>query len=366
MSRASKHIYHPHGAADTFQTVEDALDTLDTTLDAAALVTTTATFASNLSIANSVGSSALTISIKDAAGNDPSATSPVVVPFRNVTSSSSINTSLSVTAATSLVISSGSTLGTTNGAAFKLWIVGFNDGGTFRLGVINCVSGINICRLSHMAIASSTAEGGAGAADSAQVFYTGTAVTSKAYTILGYLIFESGQATAGTWAATATLAQIASQTTRLPGAVVQIVQTFTGAVATGTTTVPSDDTIPQNTEGNEYMSQAVTPVSAADLLIVEAFSAAHTNSATGRLTGALFQDTGADAIAVSANPVETIGRPYSLYLATCELAATTSSTTFKFRMGLNGAGTTTFNGSASARLYGGTVSSFMKITELSA
>ena len=34
----------------------------------------------------------------------------------------------------------------------------------------------------------------------------------------------------------------------------QIVATQTGAVATGTTTFPEDDTIPQNTEGDEYMT----------------------------------------------------------------------------------------------------------------
>ena len=34
-----------------------------------------------------------------------------------------------------------------------------------------------------------------------------------------------------------------------PGAVVQVVSNSSGALATGTTTIPSDDTIPQNTEG---------------------------------------------------------------------------------------------------------------------
>ena len=34
----------------------------------------------------------------------------------------------------------------------------------------------------------------------------------------------------------------------------QIVNSQTGAVATGTTTIPFDDTIPQNTEGTEFLS----------------------------------------------------------------------------------------------------------------
>jgi hypothetical protein len=86
---------------------------------------------------------------------------------------------MTMTAATSLVVSSGSTLGAANNTPFRLWLVGFNDAGTFRLGVVNCLSGTSIYPLGQFPIASSTAEGGAGAADSAQVFYTGTAVAAK-------------------------------------------------------------------------------------------------------------------------------------------------------------------------------------------
>ena len=45
--------------------------------------------------------------------------------------------------------------------------------------------------------------------------------------------------------------------TKLPGDMVQRVNTQTGAVATGTTLLPNDDTIPQNTEGTEFMTLAV-------------------------------------------------------------------------------------------------------------
>ena len=46
------------------------------------------------------------------------------------------------------------------------------------------------------------------------------------------------------------------------------------------------------------------------------------------------------------------------------LAATTSSTTFRVRGGGGQAGTTTFNGEASARLFGGVMASFMRVREL--
>lgn len=160
----------------------------------------------NHSLAVSAAASALTISLKDAAGSDPSASSPVNGYFRNATAATGSLTQLTVTGALSLTISSGSTLGVTSSTAFRLWVVLFNDGGTARLGVINCstasTTGATIYPLQQGNLASSTAEGGAGAADSAGVIYTGTAVTSKAFLIVGYLEWSSSGLTAGTWTTT--------------------------------------------------------------------------------------------------------------------------------------------------------------------
>lgn len=58
----------------------------------------------------------------------------VKIPFQDQSGNYDV---LSLTSATSLTVSSGSTLGTTNGVLYRLWIVGFNDGGTFRLGIVN-------------------------------------------------------------------------------------------------------------------------------------------------------------------------------------------------------------------------------------
>lgn len=143
--------------------------------------------------ANVSAANALTIRIKGFDGNDPSASNPVYIPFRSATAASGDIDVLTLTAATSLVVSSGSTLGTTSAVAATLTVVAFNDATTLRLGIINQTTSAAVG-----SIASSTAEGGAGAADSSGVFYTGTAVTSKAYTVLGYLV--ATEATAGTWA----------------------------------------------------------------------------------------------------------------------------------------------------------------------
>lgn len=326
----------------------------------------------NLSLVASVGSNALTIALKDRAGNDPSAASPCSIPFRNVTITTGDFSVINVTAATSVVVSSGSTLGTRSGIASRVWVVGFNDAGTFRLGVINCVTSVAgagagsdvtaIYPLNAWGIASSTAEGGAGAADSAQTFYTGTAVASKAYVVLGYVTFEGGQATAGTWATSPSRVQLFGAGVPLPGRVIQMQRNETGAVATGTTTVPIDDTIPQNTEGDQYLSQAITPSSAANVLAIAAD--AHASNNNGNLIlQSLYQDATANALKTSGVHAPAGGNIVRGKVDALILAGLSTSTTFKLRIG-GVAGTITVNGSAGSRYMGGAFNSFIQAQEI--
>jgi hypothetical protein len=52
------------------------------------------------------------------------------------------------------------------------------------------------------------------------------------------------------------------------GVPVQVVSMASSVVATGTTIMPLDDTTPQNTEGNQYMTLDITPKSATNKLVV--------------------------------------------------------------------------------------------------
>jgi hypothetical protein len=319
--------------------------------------------AQNIGFAASVGSSALTVALKGADGNDPSASNPVIIPFRNVTAATGTPTFLTVTAATSIVISSGSTMGFTSAVIGKLWIVGFNDGGTFRLGLVNCLSGTSVRALAD-GIYSSTAEGGAGGADTAQTIYTGTAVTDKAMTVLGYL--EATEATAGTWATAPSLLQLRTPSMPLPGAVIQSLVTTSSAVATGTTQIPADDTIPQITEGDEYLTRAITPSSGANVLnITSRLASLVSSGAIGNaMAMALFRDSTADAIVADALITTSTGGGLALQLTTRVKAASTTSTTFRARAGLGAAGTTTLNGVAGVRRYGGVSNSFIQVDEI--
>ncbi len=147
------------------------------------------------------------------------------------------------------------------------------------------------------------------------------------------------------------------------GGVVQVVNTQTGALLTGSTTIPNDDTIPQNTEGNEFMTLAITPKAATNKLKIEVVVNLAV-ATTGNLIAALFQDSTANALAAVATYTATSNGNFQLTFTHYMTAGTTSATTFKVRAGCNNAGTVTFNGAIGARLYGGVMASSITITEI--
>ncbi len=135
-------------------------------------------------ITASVASNAMTLTV-----------SPQTVDFRSATLGSGTVTRVRNAANISTVISSGSTGGTTNAVASRIAVLAINNAGTMEVAWCNML-GANV--LSEEGLVTTVAEGGAGAADSADVVYSTTARTSVAYRLLGYI--ESTQATAGTWA----------------------------------------------------------------------------------------------------------------------------------------------------------------------
>jgi hypothetical protein len=146
-------------------------------------------------------------------------------------------------------------------------------------------------------------------------------------------------------------------------AILQQVFLETGAVATGTTIIPGDDTIPQITEGDQYMTLAITPRSATSRLVIQVvFIGSHSSGSTA-FTAALFQDTTANALAAAR--VDQSGAAFMNTIAFTHamVSGTTSSTTFRIRAGSQAAGTTTFNGSGGLRIYGGAMASSIIITE---
>ena len=157
----------------------------------------------NLKLEATVNANALTIALKTIAGNDATANDPIWFAFRQVGLGDGGYTFGTLGSALSLTVSSGSTLGCLSGQDHRLYVGIANDGGSLRLFIYNpldltatVVQGLQ--GLHEDQRYSSTAEGGAGGADSVQTLYSASAFTDKAIVLIGYI--ESNQVTAGTWA----------------------------------------------------------------------------------------------------------------------------------------------------------------------
>lgn len=153
----------------------------------------------NASLTFSVGSSALTIALKTRAGANASATDPVIIGQRSATAGNGDYNQRTVTAALSLVVSSGSTLGLASNEPSYLYVYLIDNAGTQELA-------ISKTWLGPAGIVSTTAEGGAGAADSGSVAYSTTSRSNVPFRALARLV--APQSTAGTWAAVPTTCQL--------------------------------------------------------------------------------------------------------------------------------------------------------------
>lgn len=164
-------------------------------------------------------------------------------------------------------------------------------------------------------------------------------------------------------AATAAAAALAGNV-KLAGDVVQVVAARTGAVGTTSTVMPFDDTVPQITEGAEFLTASITPTSATNKLLIQAVFNGSC-STTSYITAALFQDATATAL-VAASKYGASGTYEQVVLSVLVDAGTTSATTIRLRAGQHTAGTMTMNGDGGARRLGGSMATTITITEIKA
>ena len=146
------------------------------------------------------------------------------------------------------------------------------------------------------------------------------------------------------------------------GKVLQQVSSLYATYTSTGTTITIDDTIPQNTEGLEVTTLAITPESATSKLHIEAWVYGG-SSAAAYVMGALFVDSTADAIGAIAQHKPTAHSSGSIYFATVVDSSSTVARTYKLRAGTN-SGTFYINGSYSGRKFGGVATSGLVITEV--
>ena len=152
---------------------------------------------------------------------------------------------------------------------------------------------------------------------------------------------------------------IGSGVTMPSGSVVQMQSAVVTGYSLITAHLPSDDTIPQSSEGGEGITQSITASNANNSFRIHANIYAGT-AANDTCTIALFKDSDANALAATAvldsgHMIRTLVHKIT--------AGSTSEITFKIRAGCTWADTYV-NGTSTARLYGGVASTTLTIWEI--
>lgn len=151
----------------------------------------------------------------------------------------------------------------------------------------------------------------------------------------------------------------------ITNAVVQMVNSQTTANTTTSTIIPHDNTIPQNTEGAQVLSLAITPTNSSNNLYIDVTIMVASSVTNEVIQYALFQDSTANAIAASAQRPAAANSLHTITFRYVMTAGTTSSTTFKVRFGPSvGTTTLTLNGESGAAVYGSVVNSSITISEI--
>lgn len=141
---------------------------------------------------------------------------PTSLDFRSSALSSGTVNTRTIAAPISLVISSGSSLGTVNGQAARLALLAIDNAGSVELAVVNLAGGI---ALDETTLISTAAEGGAGSADSATVIYSVAARANVPFRVVGWV--DISEAAAGTWVTAPTTIQGAGGLAKMQSTVFQ-------------------------------------------------------------------------------------------------------------------------------------------------
>lgn len=153
------------------------------------------------------------------------------------------------------------------------------------------------------------------------------------------------------------------------GIILQDVYVSSNVAASGTSQIPSDGSVPQNTEGNAWsaMDLTITPTDASSDLEVEIFVAAIGVSTASFPTIACFRDSDADALCATSDTVEQPTHTGQLYMKFRVAAGSTAETTFSFRYGINTSGAMHVNRrhSGTIQLLGAATQSYAVVREIS-
>lgn len=210
----------------------------------------------------------------------------------------------------------------------------------YNAGVVELAVSRSAAMFDESLLVTTTAEGGAGAADSATTMYSITTRTNVPVKCLGYIDITTG-AVAGEWDAGATKLQIMGPGVHRSGEIVQVKEVEMNMLFTTSTTIPYTRLRPINTHGAEILTCAIKPVSKNNYLIITAGTGGGHYVTTYVSMLALFRDSRVSSIA--ANLFSVLGNNSRGTTACKILAGSIAETTFKLRIGPTAAGTIYIN-----------------------
>lgn len=287
----------------------------------------------NLQLSASVGSSNLTVAVLGNNGSAPSATNPVLIPFRDPTIANGDPIIRSVTAPLNVSATSGFAVGCNNAQMCRLWVVAIDNAGVVSLCVYNARSApagafASLIPVNESNVATSFA--GSGGGTSAQVLYcTAVSVTAKSIRVLGYVDIQ--EATAGTWVTAPNLVQLSGPGIPMAGQTVQELWASTAVTQSVSSATPA---------ASNNMTLSLTPFSASDVVACSASTWQNPSNMASTLIAQIYRgatalgqpiQTGPGALyasAISAGPVFDIpnavsAQTYALFLAGNGTNATT-------------------------------------------
>lgn len=313
-------------------------------------------------VAATVSSNALTVSLKTSAGNDPSPTEPMYIALRTNPTSAGQYSGYTIASPVSMTVSSGSTLGApASPTPFRLWVVVFYnpDDGSIRIGVIQYEdpTGFNVITVTESLFLSAHADS-AGGSDSAQTLVSNVDTgLIYSYRFVAMLDWFFGLTTPGVWDAAPTI-YLYKNGMPLSGEI--IASHFFPLTATSnfTEVVADSDSGPSVSVGHEILSVLFTPAYLTNTVIVEA-EVMCTRSLASNVMLAAYTLTGTR-----------IGMGWQCVKAANDRVAVSMRGSFKrgsfgsLRMAGDIAGTTYVNSLSTGRLYGGFLMSGVRLTEI--
>lgn len=248
------------------------------------------------------------------------------------------------------IINSGSTFATANNIPFRLWVLGFDNGGGITLGAFQSVTGgaspTAIAPLDESAVQTTT---GGNGGNSAATFYAAQTLTGRPFRILGYLEWSAGLATAGVWNAKPTKIQLFGPGIKKPGDALQATLSTNSTADTGTASTAYVN--------NSSSAGSITPTSAINLVLVN-FSATLTATGANFAYCRVIRGT-AGSVQIGVSSSSNNSTTSGVSIVGFDAPGTTSSQTYTPQRRVNNAATTANmpNGDAGAQ-------SLMLLTEI--